>query len=255
MVSHRPWIARLAAAAIILASGVAVRAQTRDELEKQIVRLTNAFRTENDRKPLKTDSVLMRVARDHALNMARQDRYGDDDRNGHVLDGKDVADRVKAAGYAHAALAENVGYRHGYAEPAADMVDGWKKSPGHRKNMLDADLLELGVGAARGKSGRWYFVQVFGRPASAATKVRVQIENRTEHPIEFRIDAKEYSLKPGFTGTYTHTKSSGKVGYAIRWPAPQGKVDAVRGTLVDGTKYAFVQEGKNFDFKRVGKPD
>jgi hypothetical protein len=30
--------------------------------------------------------------------------------------------------------------------------------------MLLADVSELGVGAAQGRSGRWYFVQIFGRP-------------------------------------------------------------------------------------------
>jgi uncharacterized protein YkwD len=44
------------------------------------------------------------------------------------------------------------------------MMDGWKNSPGHRRNLLLAQVTEIGVGAAKGRSGRWYFVQLFGSP-------------------------------------------------------------------------------------------
>ena len=36
--------------------------------------------------------------------------------------------------------------------------------------MLLPDVTELGVGAAQGNSGRWYFVQVFGRPEEPPRK-------------------------------------------------------------------------------------
>jgi uncharacterized protein YkwD len=61
-------------------------------------------------------------------------------------------------------VAENVGYQLNKPDPAGSMMQGWEASPGHRRNLLLADVTELGVGAAQGKSGRWYFVQVFGRP-------------------------------------------------------------------------------------------
>jgi len=51
-----------------------------------------------------------------------------------------------------------------HGDPSAAMMDDWKRSPGHRRNMLTPNITEIGVGAAQGKSGRWYFVQVFGRP-------------------------------------------------------------------------------------------
>jgi len=57
-----------------------------------------------------------------------------------------------------------VGYQRVHGDPALAMMEDWKRSSGHRRNMLTPDIVEIGVGAAQGKSGRWYFVQVFGRP-------------------------------------------------------------------------------------------
>jgi len=43
-------------------------------------------------------------------------------------------------------------------------VNGWKKSPGHRKNLLDPHVTEIGLGMAQGKSHKWYICQDFGHP-------------------------------------------------------------------------------------------
>jgi uncharacterized protein YkwD len=132
--------------------------------EQKIIDQTNAFRAENKLPPLKPKVQLLIVAQNHARNMARQDRFGDSDKNGHVLDGKRLEDRIKVSGYPFAEVAENVGYQYNKPDPVAAMMRGWKDSPGHRRNMLIPDISEIGVGAAQGKSGRWYFVQVFGHP-------------------------------------------------------------------------------------------
>jgi uncharacterized protein YkwD len=137
-------------------------------LERELIDATNAYRREKGLETLKPSVKLISIAQGHARNMARQDKYGDSDRNGHVLDGKSADDRVKNGGYDFSRLAENVGYQHNRPDPAASMMDGWKKSRGHRKNMLLPDVTELGIGAAQGKSGRWYFVQIFGLPATSA---------------------------------------------------------------------------------------
>jgi uncharacterized protein YkwD len=135
-----------------------------NSLEQKILDATNAFRKENGLPPLKPTVRLLSIAQSHARNMARQDKYGDSDQNGHVLDGQGLDYRIKVGGYAFSRVAENVGYQLRRSGPADAMMEGWKKSPGHRKNMLLPDITELGVGAAQGKSARWYFVQVFGRP-------------------------------------------------------------------------------------------
>lgn len=140
--------------------------------ENRIIEATNGFRSDHGLATLRPNARLIAIAQNHARNMARRDRYGDSDRNGHVLDGKNVEYRIKAGGYPFARIAENVGYQLNRPDSVASMMDGWKNSRGHRRNMLEPELTEIGVGAAQGKSGRWYFVQVFGRPASAASAVR-----------------------------------------------------------------------------------
>lgn len=160
------WSIAICWCALLLA-GPAPAAPTRvsvNGLEKEVIDGTNVFRGENRLDALKPSVKLIVIAQNHARNMARQDRFGDTDRNGHVLDGKSMQDRINAGGYAFGRVAENVGYQLNKSDPAASMVQDWKASTGHRKNMLLADVTEIGVGAAQGKSGRWYFVRLFGRP-------------------------------------------------------------------------------------------
>jgi uncharacterized protein YkwD len=140
--------------------------------EQKVMAATNAFRKDNGRAALKASVRLIQIAQAHAANMARQDKYGDSDKNGHILDGKNVEYRIKAAGYAYGRIAENVGYQLNRPDTVASMMDGWKTSPGHRRNMLLSDVTDIGVGAAHGKSGRWYFVQLFGRPLDTASASR-----------------------------------------------------------------------------------
>jgi len=140
--------------------------------EKKVIEATNAFRGSRGLAGLHPSVTLIRIAQGHARNMARQDRYGDSDRNGHVLDGQDMELRIRAGGYAFARVAENVGYQLNRRDPVASMMQGWRASAGHRRNMLLEEITQIGVGAAQGRSGRWYFVQLFGRPAERARPVR-----------------------------------------------------------------------------------
>ncbi len=141
-------------------------------LEQAIIEATNEFRSVNRLQPLDPDVRLIVIAQRHARNMARQDKFGDTDRNGHVLDGRTLAYRIQVGGYEFGRVAENVGYQRNRADPVRSMMVGWKKSTGHRRNMLLDDITEIGVGAAQGKSGRWYFVQIFGRPAQAPRPIK-----------------------------------------------------------------------------------
>jgi len=143
-------------------------------IEQKIIDATNAFRRENRLDPLKPSVRLIVIAQKHARNMASQDKFGDTDKNGPVLDGRSLSDRIQAGGYEFARVAENVGYQLNKPDPAASMMEGWKASSGHRHNMLLPDITEIGVGAAQGKSGRWYFVQVFGRPADSPRPAKAQ---------------------------------------------------------------------------------
>jgi uncharacterized protein YkwD len=141
---------------------------TSDALEEKVMAETNAFRRQNRLAPLAPGKQLIALAQTHARNMARQDKFGDGDKNGHILDGRGFEERIRASGYPFARVAENVGYQLNKPDAAAAMMAAWKKSTGHRRNMLIPEITEIGVGAAHGRSGRWYFVQIFGRPQQQA---------------------------------------------------------------------------------------
>jgi uncharacterized protein YkwD len=130
-----------------------------------IVNQTNAYRASSGLPALSESALLMQVAQAHAANMARQDKYGDTDTNGHILDGHDVVYRVAQVGYQWSWLGENVAYCFGYSDPAAQLMIQWWNSPDHRANILDSNYTEIGVGIATGASGRTYGDVVFARPA------------------------------------------------------------------------------------------
>lgn len=55
-----------------------------------------------------------------------------------------------------------------WRELASRYFEGWKKSPGHRRNMLEASVTDTAVAVARSaRTGRYYAVQLFGRTAAA----------------------------------------------------------------------------------------
>lgn len=69
-------------------------------------------------------------------------------------DGKRAGDRMEKAGYHWLMFAENIGL--GY-KAEKDMVDGWLKSPGHCRNIMNKSYREMG--AARVGN---YWTQTFG---------------------------------------------------------------------------------------------
>jgi uncharacterized protein YkwD len=124
-----------------------------------VVRLTNVERARKRLAALEASPRLMRAAQIHADQMARFGRLD------HELPRATYPrpeDRLKTVKYAWRAWAENVAY--GPQKPD-EVLRVWMKSSGHRANILSTTLTEIGVGHAKDKEGRLYWVQVFGRPA------------------------------------------------------------------------------------------
>jgi len=66
--------------------------------------------------------------------------------------------RSRAAGYQDVA-GENIAWGFG---GAAEVMDAWMASPGHRKNILNCDYKAFGAGVQRTVDGTYYWTQVFG---------------------------------------------------------------------------------------------
>jgi uncharacterized protein YkwD len=125
-----------------------------------VIDLTNGERTQHQRHALRANSRLMRAAQLHAEQMARAGRMA------HVLPNAaypSAEDRLAAAEYRWRAYGENVAAGQ---TSAAEVLNDWMHSPGHRTNILSQDFTEMGAGYAVGRDGRAYHVQVFAGPLS-----------------------------------------------------------------------------------------
>lgn len=119
--------------------------------EGQVLALVNAERAAAGCGAVSADGGLASVARTHSEDM-RDRGYFD-----HVnLEGLDPFDRADRAGVS--ARAENIAWGQ---QDAAEVMDSWMNSPGHRANILNCSLTRLGVGVAHGSGGPWW-TQLFG---------------------------------------------------------------------------------------------
>ena len=99
--------------------------------------LINAYRKQNGLRPVTLNAELSKAAMAHSRDLAKWDRishYGSD--------GSNPWDRVKRAGYNARVAAENVGTGQ---VNFAEVLAGWKASPGHNKNLLLADGQNIGI--------------------------------------------------------------------------------------------------------------
>jgi len=235
------------ALALLLAATPAF-AQKPEDVEKKILESVNAYRARKEAGKLELEGKLNATAQAHARAMAKADKYGDDDKNGHVWDGKNASERVKAAGYKFSRLGENVGWNLRQKDPAEVIVKAWIDSELHEKNMVNKEFTQTGIGAAKGESGKWYFVQLFGTPAGAVKRLTVTIENQTKQAIAFRVGRNKYELKAGETAKVNHTQAGDKAQIAITWPDSEKEELA---DLADKASYAFTQKDKKYAFKKV----
>src|SRR5262249_36293184 len=135
------------------ATGMAAVASKPADVEKVrelIVQKSNDFRDQEGRSRLTVSPKLAEAAAYFAAYMAQTNQFG------HDADGNRPSGRAKKFGYDYCLVAENIAYlrsSRGFttARLADRFVEGWNKSPGHRKNLLDPDQTEIGIGVAQSK--------------------------------------------------------------------------------------------------------
>ncbi|MFD6950584.1 secretion protein [Nocardiopsis sp. TSRI0078] len=114
----------------------------------QVVSLVNAERADAGCGPLKVDSRLTAAAQEHSEDMNRRDYMSHES-----PEGEGPGDRARRHGY-DAWGAENVA--KGQTSPE-QVMEAWMNSEGHRRNILNCDLVSIGVG----ESGNAW-TQMFG---------------------------------------------------------------------------------------------
>ncbi len=139
-------------------SGASAAAPTEAGFAAEVLTLTNAERAKVGCGPLALNSKLNSAAQAHSADMATANYFSHNSQ-----DGRTPFDRIKAAGYAFRAAAENIAAGR---TTAAGAMDQWMNSPGHKANILNCTYTELGVGYAPGVNADYagYWTQNFAKP-------------------------------------------------------------------------------------------
>jgi serralysin len=104
----------------------------------RVLELTNIERSKLGFSPLTFNTQLLNAAANHSQNMALQDFFSHTGK-----DGSSLASRITATGYQFSAAAENIAA--GSSTPE-QVVSSWMNSSGHRANILNPNLKEIGIG-------------------------------------------------------------------------------------------------------------
>ncbi len=123
-----------------------------------VVRYTNEQRVRNGLPAFVASARLMEAARLHAEQMAQYQRM---DHTIGAAKYPTLQSRLDAVGYVYQSAAENVAWN---SQTPQSVVTGWMNSPGHRANILNRGLTEIGTAMARSAKGEPYWIQVFGTP-------------------------------------------------------------------------------------------
>lgn len=156
--------------ALDLSSGQRVIADTlttapvdkpQNSLEKFLFEITNAQRAKQNLRPLKPSKKMDKLAFEHSLDMCgtnllahESDLFPKGRRKFHE----------RMAGIGVTSGAENIAFHsdiRDHRKLAQIIVDGWMKSPTHRKNILDDRFSFTGLGAKACKNGLIYVTQLF----------------------------------------------------------------------------------------------
>jgi uncharacterized protein YkwD len=125
--------------------------------EQMVFEKINNYRREQGLYPLTLAETIVRQARSHSRNMAK---------NRVAFSHEGFKQRVRNTGIHYQSAAENIAYNHGTADPAAVAVGGWIKSEGHRRN-INGDFNQTGIGVIRSRNATWYFTQIFIKTTAA----------------------------------------------------------------------------------------
>ena len=109
-----------------------------DAIEQQVVELTNKERAKYGLPALAMDKPLMAAAREKSLDMQVNNYFS----HTSPTYGSPF-DRMKALGIAYRSAGENIAKGQ---TSAAQVVEAWMNSEGHRANILNKDFTHIGVG-------------------------------------------------------------------------------------------------------------
>lgn len=123
------------------------------DMEQEVLKLVNKVRSENGLSPLAWADDVANVARAHSKDMIDRSFFSHTN-----PDGLSPFDRLNNNGISFRSAAENIAYGQRTAEA---VMDAWMNSSGHRANILNKNITEIGIGAVKNQNGTIYWTQVF----------------------------------------------------------------------------------------------
>jgi len=168
-------------------------------LNDQIIKFTNDYRTKNNIKKLKKNSLLMEAANNKLNDMFEEQYFAHTSPKG-----EDAGDILNAIGYDYLIVGENLAL--GYFKDSDDLVDGWMGSPGHRENILNPKYKEIGVAQRKDKfqgKEQYLAVQIFAASLSLCSlpdeslSLQVQEEREDLEELIIRADILQKEIEQG----------------------------------------------------------
>ena len=143
--------------------------------EQELLSITNQHRIQEGLAPLVLDRELMKIAREHSLDMALQGFIS------HDLPSGNLQSRLNRAGYLYDVARENVASSRTVSRAHAALLH----SPSHKSNINADDVTHIGIGVVRYPypcDQYLYITEVFATPREEyePSMVQSQLENRVE---------------------------------------------------------------------------
>lgn len=124
-------------------------------LEAEVIRLVNIEREKTGRPALTPNNELNRVARIKSEDFIKNNYFSHNSPTYGT-----PFDMIRSFGISFTAAAENIASRQ---RSAAEVMNTWMNSQGHRTNILNSTYNQIGVGVARDDNGNLFWTQMFIR--------------------------------------------------------------------------------------------
>lgn len=128
------------------------------QLEQSFLVEISKWRKAHRLPGLKTNTRLQQLAKRYSQDMAQRKFFSHYDPNG-----RDLSDRVLAAGINYQEIGENLAKTTNQVPSPNEVLCGWLLSSGHRKNIENKRFIETGLGIAY-SDNEYYITQIFLRP-------------------------------------------------------------------------------------------
>ena len=126
--------------------------------EGEVVNLVNNERQKKGLQALTINNDLSNVARTKSQDMANKNYFS----HNSPTYGSPFQ-MMKSFGIKYSTAAENLAYSQGQTS-VSQIFNGWMNSQGHKKNILNSEFTQTGIGIVKNSQGKVYWTQMFIKP-------------------------------------------------------------------------------------------